>query len=916
MSKQSGVARRATFAALVFIVLGTTPLFAAPTKREGAAGALNALRAAAGNDVRVRLDDQGLAAFVEAPAGKRLPIPGAPANTARERALAFVRVYAPLFGLRGDDDVVVTRLSPRDQTGMEHVRMQQTINGVPVTGSSLSVHLKDNGIVRIFSKTSASAELVSTQPALPGSAALHTAEMAIQKYYGVSDATFSKPRLEILEKSILDGRNHRPARLAWFIEARRDDVREFLWIDARRGALLLRFSQLAHARNRIVYNANNTTSLPGTLVRIEGSGASGNADVDDAYDFTGATYDYFFNEHGRDSYDGAGASLISTVKHCDPDEACPLTNAFWNGTQMLFGDGYPADDVSAHELTHAVTEFSANLFYYMQSGALNESYSDIFGETVDLLNNADAPGDRWKIAEDIPIGAIRNMSDPNAFGDPAKMSDVNFFCDLNPQGDNGGVHINSGVPNKAYVLMVDGGTFNGFTVAGLGLTKAAKIQYRALTTYLDQTSNFIDNYNALNSSCADLTGLYGITTSDCVEVKEALDAVEMSDTWACGLTSNETPALCTATGAQDVTFFDLENAASTAWTSVQVTGTDHWNGGDGPTGLYWPDWPKSGVYSFWGFAFNITAESYARMANTVAVTADTRMQFAHTYMFENTYDGGMIEYSTNSGGSWTDAGSLITAGADYTGTIDTGAGVRNAFTGDSNGYTATQLNLTSLAGQNVLFRFYIATDFSIGDLGWFIDDIRIYRCLAIPTNVVATAASSTSVDVSWTAAAGAASYRVYRSSNGVAYSLVGSPTASPFTDTTASANTAYLYKVRAFNGSESPDSNIDLATTVIFTDPTLVAGTTTIKLAHFTELLTAVNAVRTLGGYSAIAFTAPTPSTSVTIRKAHLQDLRDGLHPPLSALDRALPAYTDDPLTASTTQVKKTHIDQLRSAVQ
>jgi Zn-dependent metalloprotease len=916
MFSRKGFAR-AFVCAAVCVVVSPQSLFAAQGAREEAAAAIAVLKSAAGGDVHVRLDERGVAAFVEAPAGRIMPIPGAPAAGARERAMAFVRGYARMFGLRNDADVVVTRVHERDQAGMEHVRMQQVVNGVPVTGSSLSVHLRGAGVVRAFSKTVPNADSIDTRPQLPEAGALHRASAVVEKSRKVKHAALSRPRLEILSKGLLDVRDQRPPMLAWFIEAKGPGVRELIWIDAKRGATLLHFSQLTHARNRLVYTALNTDELPGTLVRAEGAAATGNVDVDNAYDFTGDTYDYFLNEHGRDSYDGLGGALIATVDYCEADSPCPMPNAFWDGEQMAFGDGYTVDDITAHELTHAVTETSANLYYYMQSGALNESYSDIFGETVDLLNGAgsDDSADRWVVAEDLANGAIRHMMNPGLFGDPARMSDPNFFCDNNPQDDGGGVHHNSGVPNHAYALMVDGGTYNSFTIAGIGLTKAAKIQYRALTTYLDQASNFIDNYNALLSSCADLTGLYGISTADCAQVQKALDAVEMDEEWGCSVTTNVAPPLCSASGALDVAVFDLENVGSTAWVSTTVTGADAWGDGSGFSGIYWPVWPKSGSWSFWGYGYPLATESYVSMTTPIAVTADTRMQFAHTFSFDTFYDGGFIEYSTNGGGSWLDAGSLVSAGRGYTGPVPFRDAVRGAYTGDSYGYTATQLDLAPLAGQAVQFRFYITTDDVVDDYGWFVDDIRFYRCVAVPTNVVATAAGATSVNVTWTAAAGAASYRVYRSDDGTSFSLVGSPSSNSFTDTTAVANTAYLYKVRAFNGSESPDSNVDLATTVVFTDPALTTATR-IKAVHFTELLTAVNAVRVLGGLTPVAFSAPAPGPGVSVRKLHLQGLRDGLHPALSALGRTLPSYTDPAITAAATGVKKVHIEQLRAGVQ
>jgi subtilisin-like proprotein convertase family protein len=187
--------------------------------------------------------------------------------------------------------------------------------------------------------------------------------------------------------------------------------------------------------------------------------------------------------------------------------------------------------------------------------------------------------------------------------------------------------------------------------------------------------------------------------------------------------------------------------------------------------------------------------------------------------------------------------------------------------------------------------------------------------LAAPTNVVATATGTTSVNITWTASPGAASYRVYRNSGG-GYGLVGSPAASPFSDNTAVANTAYLYKVHAFAGSESGDSNIDLATTVVFTDPTLTGGTTLVKLAHFNELLTAVNAVCTLAVQPTIAFTAPTPTTSVTIRAQHLVDLRTALDAARNTLTLSALSYTDPTVTAGTTIIKTAHITDLRNGTQ
>ncbi|HMH52589.1 MAG TPA: M4 family metallopeptidase [Candidatus Acidoferrum sp.] len=680
----------------------------------------------------------GLLTFLSVSGGP-IPLAVSASAPAEARARAFVSSYGRAFGIADVADLAHAKTSGPDEVGMEHVRFRQLHGGVPVTAGELTVHLIGAGVVAVNAKTLDVTEKIVTSPTISDAEALARAEALVVKHFGVVGAVFGPPRLEVFSRPMLDG-IQAPTRLAWFVEASRIDLRQFMWIDAGTGVRLLDFSQLTDALNRRIYTANGGSILPGTLVRSEGQGPTGDADVNAAYNFSGDTYNYFFTQHGRDSYDGAGAMLLSTVHYCPTDNGCNYENAFWNGTQMVYGNGFSrADDVDAHELTHAVTEHSANLFYYMQSGALNESYSDIFGETIDLTNGAgtDTAAVRWLIGEDVPgIGAFRNMMNPNAFGDPGKLSDTSQFACAMPGGDAGGVHTNSGVPNHAYALMVDGGTYNGFTITGIGLTKAAKIQYRALTNYLLSGSDFLDNYDALKRACNDLIGTASITSGDCTQVGRALDAVQMANAWPCSPPQAAVPAFCPAGQVPATLFFDnLENTAAGNWTITTATGTPHW--------FYPPPadsvFATSGVRNFFGYDRPTIADSAIAMTSSVAIPAGgARLQFNHAYGFENgataNYDGGVIEYSTNGGASWSDAGSLITAGATYGGTISSSfsnlLGGRSAFVKHSFGYTASQLNLTSLAGQNVRFRFRMGTDSSVDDYGWFIDDIRLYRCVA------------------------------------------------------------------------------------------------------------------------------------------------------------------------------------------
>jgi len=188
-----------------------------------------------------------------------------------------------------------------------------------------------------------------------------------------------------------------------------------------------------------------------------------------------------------------------------------------------------------------------------------------------------------------------------------------------------------------------------------------------------------------------------------------------------------------------------------------------------------------------------------------------------------------------------------------------------------------------------------------------------------PTGVVATATTTTSVAVSWSSSNGAASYDVYRSASVTNYSKIGSSGTTNYTDNTAAANTAYLYAVKAIDAGSNASalSNPDLATAVIFTDPTLTVGSTLIKAAHIIELRTAVNAVRTLAGLGAYSFTDPTITAGLTTANAvHITDLRTALNAARAALSLTALVYTDAPLTPNSTVIKAAHINDLRNGVQ
>ncbi|MFB7138549.1 M4 family metallopeptidase [Gottfriedia sp. NPDC056225] len=272
------------------------------------------------------------------------------------------------------------------------------------------------------------------------------------------------------------------------------------------------------------YNANSRTTLPGTLWTSTDTllNSTTEAAAVDAHYYAGKTYDYYKTVFGRNSYDGNGAALKSSVHY-----SRSYNNAFWNGSQMVYGDGDGTTftylsgglDVVAHELTHAVTERSSNLIYQNESGALNEAISDIFGTVIEFYNNNNPD---YEIGEDIYTpkiagDSLRSMSDPTKYGDPD-----NYSKRYVGTADNGGVHTNSGIINKAAYLISAGGTHYGVSVSGIGIDKLAKIFYRANTVYLTSSATFSQARAAAVQSAADL---YGASSAEVTTVNKAFDAV-------------------------------------------------------------------------------------------------------------------------------------------------------------------------------------------------------------------------------------------------------------------------------------------------------------------------------------------------------------------------------------------------------
>jgi len=680
-------------------------------------------------------------------------------------AMALAKRFAPEFGLR-DPERSLTKIKTRNPgAGRVIVRYQQNHEGIPVMGGELIVNTNENGdLYSISGEVSRVSSLPpSDQQAIDSEQARQTAHQTIAKWYQKTPEDFvvSEPELWIYDESLLQP-STRPVELVWRMEVTAVDnnlpIHELVLIHAQRGNLSLHFNQvdtawiasgnsganpapevsvttegsLAQSVTAIVktYTAGNGTVLPGTLLCTQtapGCTNGSNPHADKAHLYAIGTYNLYQSNHNRNSIDNNNMPVISTV-HYDSGYA----NAFWSGEQMVYGDGYGfalADDVVAHELTHGVTQHESNLFYYYQSGAINESFSDLWGEYYDQTNGkgTDTAGAKWQIGEDISgLGAIRSMNNPPAFSNPDKMSSADYS---EGEEDNGGVHSNSGLNNKAVFLMVDGGTFNGKTVSALGWTKTAAIYYEVNTNLLSSGADYSDLYYALQKACSNLIGQKGITTGDCTEVKDAVDAVEMNAQPAQNF--NTDAPLC-STGTPNITFKDdLENGAA-SW-SFSNGGTTRWQI-DSP---YYGQYAQSGIHSLYADDYPAAITDVNARLAPFTVPNNAYLHFAHAFGFESFgdpyyFDGGVLEYSLNGGSTWLDAGSLIDFNG-YKGTIyndwNNPLKGRPAFVGSSHGYISTRLNLASLAGKTVTFRWRMGLDDVVSAWGWWVDNVKVYTCV-------------------------------------------------------------------------------------------------------------------------------------------------------------------------------------------
>ncbi|MBL8252883.1 MAG: M4 family metallopeptidase, partial [Candidatus Competibacter sp.] len=363
----------------------------------------------------------------------------------------FLNVYGKWFGIRDPQrELKLLRSRESLDRGRSSVRFQQNYQNVPVLGGEIIVNFDAaKNVTSVNGKVLPDISIDLT-PQVDSSTAQATALQAVAKWYQRPDSDLEvSPAAPWIYNPVLLIPSKGLTALTWRMDVISRNgtppIRELVLVDAQRGNIMLHFNQVDTAKNISTHTMNGSddeAALPGALVctyPTDLSCVAGDADARAAHGYASDTYDFYLNTHGRDGIDGAGMPIISSVHF-----GVGYQNAFWDGQQMVYGDGFSAaDDVVGHELTHGVTSHESGLFYYYQSGAINESFSDVWGEFVDLTNGkgTDTPAVRWSMGEDVPgLGAIRSMINPPQFGDPDKMTSPNYYT--GPE-DNGGVHTNS-----------------------------------------------------------------------------------------------------------------------------------------------------------------------------------------------------------------------------------------------------------------------------------------------------------------------------------------------------------------------------------------------------------------------------------------------------------------------------------------
>lgn len=511
--------RKAIFlVALFFATTMITPISASAQEKKGYLKSLIEAKSYTGdNKLFIQWDEsKEVPRFIS---GKLSESPVTSSDTAQK----YLQENLDAFNLKGGEFKLIN--TEKDNLGFTHYKYQFEVDGIAVYGSEIIVHVNKDGVIDTING--------QTEPSVP--ILKYSQNFKISKdealNNSIAETGLKEDTITKKDVSSVVYENNKTWSSAYQVNLSGIGFNWMVFIDGATGKTIDKYDNLAHdaaigtgigqrgdtktlninstlngytlenvsGPGKITTtDANNRTISPGTVVQSSTTNFNtdrGRAAVDAHY-YVSKAAEYFKNNFARQGYDGKGGALNVSV-HFDIN----YVNAYFDGyNQLIFGDGdgrvagnfAKAFDVVAHEYTHGVTANSAKLAYRDQSGALNESFSDVFGVIIE--NKTD---DLWTMGEDLgipgqPLQLARSLSNPRLYGQPDTMAQY-----VNTTADSGGVHTNSGIPNKAFYNIA----------TSMGTEKATKIYYRALTTYLFASSNFADARSAIEKAANDLYGV-------------------------------------------------------------------------------------------------------------------------------------------------------------------------------------------------------------------------------------------------------------------------------------------------------------------------------------------------------------------------------------------------------------------------
>jgi Zn-dependent metalloprotease len=680
---------------------------------------------------------------------------------AKQLSLGILRDRAANRAIGNVDEYVVTKVEI-DDLKMAHTRVRQTVGGVPVWEGEAIVHLKADGSLSEITDNLKESVVVDTTANFSEK---HAARFAVNAYKGRAEQTDpamidlyifrGKERDHLVyrvETPRLDGTKHTSAPVD-FIDAHTgervdgyDNLQTGSGNSLYSGTVTMTTSQSGAnfymedlTRRQGTFNMNNT----GSTTTGTGGTQSRYTDADDNWTATNAragvdahygaakTFDYFQSVHNRNGIDGnfgpgtttaaanSSISLVSSRVHFGSN----YNNAFWYQNKMSYGDGNGSTfsplttiDICGHEMTHGVTERTANLTYAKESGALNESISDIFGAMVEAYADGAISGNTWKIGEDAYTpgtagDALRVMDNPNSVGDPDHYS-LRLYpgaCTPSSLNDQCGVHTNSSISNHAFYLMANGGTnrVSSVAVTGIGGNDAARIFYRALTVYMTSSTNFAGARTATLNSATDLFGSASIQYNT---IATGWCAVGVGTCPSTTPTPSPTPtATPTATPTPSPTPTPGSNLLTNG--GFEVSASPWMGSGSGYFYTSNGNYPHGGTgYIYFGVNNSVSGQSYQTVSIPTSA-AGTLTFWLNVTSSETTtsvqYDKLFVEVRNT-------AGTLLATLATYSNLNKTTAG----------NYSLKSFNVAAYKGQTVRIQFRSTMDSSITST-FRVDDVSL-----------------------------------------------------------------------------------------------------------------------------------------------------------------------------------------------